>query len=230
MLAQLGVPDLDASLRAGWRSMETGRRWALEQDLVKMPPQRTEFPDEDSLARYLVLEQLSVTGPQTAAEPAPARPWSVVREPPLSGPGLLWNTRLVAGSTCAAVDPWTLLVRDTSSWWDHQLAGAALIRTVDPATGQQRAERFDNDPFALGPGPTPPLGGRPRPPVPLPRWARGVVPEALGSNPRQDLSVMVRAVPPPDGVREAQYVVVRQEDVRHPMDGVLLQVWGADTR
>lgn len=229
MLAELGVPDLGAWLRAGRQSMETGPQWVLLQHLDRMPPQRTEFPDEDSLARYLVHQQLWSTGPAVPDDPAPARPWSVTRPAATAGPGLLWSSHLVTGSTCSAPDPTVLLVRDTSSWWDHLTSGAAVIRTVDPATGDQLATRFDNDLFALGPGPTPSLGRRPEPPIPLPRWARGVAPEARRSTPRQDLSVTVRAVPPPAGERDARFVVVRQSNVRLPTEGVLLQVWGVAT-
>lgn len=227
MLAQLGVPDLDAWLRDGWQSMETGPRWALEQDLAKMPPQRTEFPDEDSLARYLVHQQLRLSVPDVPNEPAPARPWSVVGAVPDGGPGMLWSTRVVTGSTCATTDPEILLVRDVSSWWDHLLAGAAVIRTVVLATGEQLGARVDNDPFALGSGPTPELGRRPVPPTPLPRWARGVLPDALSADPRQDLSVVVRPVRPSTGDREARFVLVQQQNIRRPTDGVLLQVWSA---
>lgn len=172
LLAQLGVPDLDGWLRDGWQSLETGPHWALEQDLVKMPPQRTEFPDEDTLARYPVHQRLWLTGPRVPTAPAPARPWSVVREDlddgTSGGPGLRWSTRLVTGSTCTTPDPGVLLVRDLSSWWDHLLDGAAVIRTVAPATGEQIEARVDNDLFALGSGPTPELGRRPPPPTPLP--------------------------------------------------------------
>lgn len=234
LLTELGVPDLDGWLRDGWQSMETGPLWALEQDLVKMPPQRTEFPDEDTLARYLVHQRLWLTGPQVPTAPAPARPWSVVREDPddgtPGGPGLRWSTRLVTGSTCTTPDPGVLLVRDLSSWWDHLLAGAAVIRTVALATGEQLEERFDNERFALGSGPTPELGRRPPPPTPLPRWARGVVPGARSAHPHQDLSVVVRPVRPPAGEGEARFVVVRQQNIRRPTEGVLLQIWSAGTR
>ncbi|WP_353650621.1 hypothetical protein ABLG96_06825 [Nakamurella sp. A5-74] len=234
LLAQLGVPDLDAWLRDGWQRMETGPHWALEQDLVKLPPQRTEFPDEDTLARYLVHQRLWVTGPQVPTAPAPARPWSVVREDPddgpLGGPGLRWSSWLVTGSTCAAADPEVLLVRDVSSWWDHLLAGAAVIRTIALATGEQLEARVDNDRFALGRGPTPELGRRPLPPTPLPRWARGVVPDARSANPHQDLSVVVRPVRPPTGDSEARFIVVLQQNIRRPTDGVLLQIWSAGAR
>ena len=30
LLAELGVPDLEAELASGWQSMETGPVWALE--------------------------------------------------------------------------------------------------------------------------------------------------------------------------------------------------------
>lgn len=222
MLATFGVPDLEAELAEGWQSMETGPVWALEEDLVKMPPQRREFPDEDALSRYLVLRQLNTTTPPPIpAEPAPARPWSVVREPLSSGPGLRWSTRLVTGSTVTAVDSETLLVRDVSGWWDHQLCGAVVIRTVDLATGEESQTRFDNDLFALGPGPSPQVA--------LPRWAHKSVPRTRSANPRQDLAVMVRPAPIPAGGSQARFVVVRHDDIRHPADGFRLEVWGAES-
>ena len=219
LLRILGIPDLEADLAQGWQSMETGPNWALEEDLVKMPPQRREFPNEDALARYLVLRQLnSLKPPPVPKDPAPARPWSVVRSPSHSGPGLRWSTRLVTGSRFVASDSETLLVRDVSAWWDHQLAGSAVIRTIDLATGEELQTRVDNDLFTLGH-----VSG---PPIPLPRWSRGIVPVERSANPRQDLAVMVRAAPPPAGARESQFVVVRHDDIRHPADGFRLEVWG----